>query len=890
MAERAVNVINPKTGEQGSVPEAKLARALATGARPMTEQEKVRLIEKRTRDADIGEQFAAQAIGNVRGFGEGVGVATDPLAVGVASAFGKGDDTRKYLAELRENHPIATGLGEAQGQVGAMVGAAEIVGPEAAAQAPSAIARIGSAAGRGLIRGGIENVVIGNTHDVNEQTLGDPDLAGQKLYTRIPKHFLVGAVAGGGLSGLGAAAGEVIAPLMAKAPAALDRQASAAIGRELGESGVAAVETGSRVRFLAGGEIPKDAAGIADVLGREQARLRGVAGATREAEIDSLKSAHATEAWQTTAKQEAGREVAAREASRSVQELKASHQSARKALEEEEARAAEALENLSSERAAHTSKLKSLATDLDKVKGAELPSPKSIIQSATERFRGEGPSLTPPSPNALRLFNEWADTFGSKYGKHGSLNFSALREVISSLDTMETRQRVVSGWGHDPEVSKAFAALKSAARDEFDRASAMTASTVSEAKSLDATRLRARGPEIETAFSQASEHHAKMQRTLVDFDRQSARELTDAERLAERSMRGYEKRAGAELRDLTKRQDAAVRSVPKAEKGTEIDPLLARARDKVRAAKTDGSAGFGGLGALLSLAHGNVGAAAMSALGGIAAQGARARGNFLAARALRFLGDQIGAVDAAIARGAARALGRGTSSAAKVAARSMVEDEEPKRKSTFEQVSKRVREAQANPLIIDQHVQSVAGQWAPNAPQIYASLHASALRSQEFLASKLPMPQKDPYSLTPHLEPDDLSDTEKHEFMEYVEALSWGPGEAYERVLDGTINEQHVEAIKTVSPPLYEQMRAEVDRQIGMLQKPLEYERAIHLGTLLEKPTDEVLDPSFQRTAMAMYAERSESEEIGPGSRPKNATSKASKSLMSTSQRVEGGE
>lgn len=892
MAERVVNVVNPQTGEKGSVPESKLARALATGARPMTEQEKTRLLEQRANDADIAGQFTAQAVGNVRGFGEGVGLATDPLALGVASAFGKEDDARNYLADLRKNHPIASGVGEMQGQVGAMVGVSEVAGGEAlAARAPSALGRIGGAIGRGAVRGGIENVVIGNTHDINEQTLGDPDLAGQKLYTRIPKHFLVGAAAGGAFSGLGAAASEVVTPLLQKAPAALDRQASASIGRELGEKGEGAVRIGEHVRGLNGGEVPKDASAVADLFAREQAGFRSSAEAARAAEIDSLKSAHTSEAWQTTAKQEAGREIAARDAAKVVDEIRASHEAARAALKEEETKAAEALRSISEEKAAHARQMKTLASDLDKVKGAELPSAENVIRSATENFHGPQPSLTPPSPNALRLFNEWADTFAKRFGEHGKLNFSSLREVVSSLETMETRQRVVSGWGHDPEVSKAFGALKQAANDEFDRASAATAASVSEAKSLDAQRLRSLAPSLDAAHAQAAEHAARMEATIGDFEARAARELADAKRMAGSGLKSFEKRAGQELRDLGKRQDGALRAVPKAGKATPVDPLLSKAREAARSAKADGSSAFGGMGALLSLAHGNVGAAAMSALGGMVAHGARANGNFVAARALRFLGEQIASVDSAIARGAARALGRGTSSAMKAAARSMVDDDEPKRgKATFEQVSKRVREAQSNPLIIDQHVQSVAGQWAPNAPQVYASVHAAALRSQDFLASKLPLPQKDPYSLTPHLEPDDLSDTEKHEFMQYVDALSWGPGEAYEHVLDGTLNEQHVEAIKTVSPPLYEQMCAEVDRQIVMLQKPLEYERAIHLGTLLEKPTDEVLDPAFQRTAMAMYAERAQSEEIGPGSKPKSGTAKTSKSLMSTSQRVEEGE
>src|SRR6185369_10652275 len=135
----------------------------------------------------------------------------------------------------------------------------------------------------------------------------------------------------------------------------------------------------------------------------------------------------------------------------------------------------------------------------------------------------------------------WADTFAKRYGESGKLTFKELQGVIKSLDTMETRQRVVSGWGSDPEVARAFQSIKSAARSEFDRASEATAGMVSEAKGLHAAQLRARLPELEKATAAAEENIDRLGGLSKDFERGAAQEIRQAEREGFRAMRSQER-------------------------------------------------------------------------------------------------------------------------------------------------------------------------------------------------------------------------------------------------------------------------------------------------------------------------------------------------------------
>lgn len=873
------NVVNPKTGEVGSVLPEKLARAQAAGVRQMSGDEAAAYLEEQRHDRDFGEAYAAHVIGKVRGVGEAFGLPVDPLATGVASAFGKSDETRNYLNELKRWQPGESAMGELAGQVGGSVAGGELLGGGGGlARAPSAAGRIVQSAGSSAVRGGLENLIIGSTSDINEAALGNTDLAGEKLFAEMPKHFVTGALAGG----LFGAGGEVLAEgagaLKRSLPTALERRASEAVGKEIGGG----LEEGAALRARMG-KTPVSSTEIADFLTKEQAAYRDASQATALRARGDVEGAHTTAAWQQSAKAEADRLTSAMEAKAAVEAVEAGHVTARKAIADEQTKATEALGKLTEERATAQKQLRSLATDLDKVKGAELPSAKNIMDNATAQFApAANPSLTPPSPRAVALFNEWANTFETRFGETGKMKFTELQDVVKSLDVMEKRQRVVSGWGSDPEVKRAFDALKKSARDEFDRASDITAGSVSEAKGLHAARLRASIPELDNAVASAEENVGKLDGVARDFERGAAQEVREAERAGFKAMRGKEKVLRAEESAMNQQQRAELRGLPKAATKTPVDAQL-------RATKSGGvDSGIGLMsmgGAAMSLLHGNVAGAAMSVMGGLAAHTAKAQGNLLAARTMSGLAERIAKADGAIARYAGRTVGRYARQSAEVSQEATAS----RPRLTFEKVAQRVRDAESNPLIIEQRVRSVAGDWAAQAPGVYSSLLSSAVRSQQFLSSKLPPARTDPYSLTQHLETDDLSDTEKYDFVQYAKAVS-DPVEVLKDVADGSVTPQQVEAIQAVYPQLYGQMKAEVLRRVADLEHPLDYERSVNIGTLLNVDTNEVMTGEFQSMLSNMYSTREKNEQIDGGSKPRGVNSRLSKSSASAGQQMQMGD
>lgn len=873
MAE-TTNVFNPATGKVEAIDTSSLGRAAeATGSHELSAREQEAWNHQQAEDArgnNFIESQIAGGVGKVRGLGEAVGIPTDAIAGSVGDAFGKGDTVRGYINDLNRYHPIASTLGEIGGQTGGAIAAGELMG--------------GGGGGGGLVsrlaeagaRGGLENLVASSTHDINESALGNADLAGEKLFAQMPKHFAAGFTGGiiGGAVGEGV--GAAFSKLGKELPGALDNQANRLVGKEFG--GDAAL--GAELRAHVGG-VPKSSSEVTSALREEQSAFRKANQAETLASKDALAAKQTTEAAKLSAEQEARRARVLKESQAAIEELQSQHKAAREALDAQHGEAASAATKLESELNTARQQVKNLAGDLDKVKGATLPDSLSILREANAQL-APGASLTPPSPTAQALFNEWADTFAAKYKAKDSLKFTDLQNVIDGLSVMERRQRVVSGWGEDPDVAKTFAALKSAAQSEFDRASEATAASVSEAKSLSAARLRETIPQLEQAHANALEHVENIQGTIGKFDRIAATELKMAQREAAAQARQFERGVRTEDRAFDQASRAEEKAIPKASKETPVDTLLGKVKKPTE--KPGLLESMGSTGLLVSLLHGNVAGAAMSAAGSFAAKTAASHGNLLAARTLSGLSDMIASSDGAIARLAGRATG-------KYVRQGIIDKAEddhkpaPRSELTFDKVAKGVRDAQANPLILEQRVRQVAGPWAQQAPAVYASLLASQQRMQAFLESKLPLPRTDSLSPTPQLEHDDLSDSEKYDFLQYAKGAS-DPIQAMRDVVDGHGTEQQVEAVEAVYPGLYKQTQEEVKRALAMVRSPLDYERLNNIGTLLQMDTSEVMTGDFQSMQSDMYSSRENSEKVPGGSKPRGVNSRLSKSMMSAGDQI----
>lgn len=137
------------------------------------------------------------------------------------------------------------------------------------------------------------------------------------------------------------------------------------------------------------------------------------------------------------------------------------------------------------------------------------------------------------------------------------------------------------------------------------------------------------------------------------------------------------------------------------------------------------------------------------------------------------------------------------------------------------------------------------------APGTTAALTAKLLQANQFLLSKAP---KDPYAgMTPALKPlwkPAASDVSK--WYRYVEAVEQ-PARMLEKMAQGTFTLEHKEALQTVYPALYEDMKARMYDRLAQWEKPLPYGKKVMLSQFfgtqvlgLKPGTFNILQQSFQ--------------------------------------------
>ncbi len=205
MAEDLVNVVDPDSGEVGSIPQTQLAQATQLGFTPATPEQ----VQQHFDEKEFGTA-GQQAITGLEGAASG---ATFGLSTGAERALGVNpEDIRKR----REINPKSHMAGEAAGLVGgALTGLGEGAAVEAlGAKAGAAV--LGEAAGAGLgrrlgaaaLKGAAENILVSGGDEVSKMFSGNydeykPEDAVHAAAANLALSGVLGGVIGGGLGGVG---------------------------------------------------------------------------------------------------------------------------------------------------------------------------------------------------------------------------------------------------------------------------------------------------------------------------------------------------------------------------------------------------------------------------------------------------------------------------------------------------------------------------------------------------------------------------------------------------------------------------------------------------------------------------------------------------------------
>jgi hypothetical protein len=175
------------------------------------------------------------------------------------------------------------------------------------------------------------------------------------------------------------------------------------------------------------------------------------------------------------------------------------------------------------------------------------------------------------------------------------------------------------------------------------------------------------------------------------------------------------------------------------------------------------------------------------------------------------------------------------------------------------------------------------GGLARTAPNAAAALVSKMETGRNYLLRNLPTPPRDPNQLIPMKTPP--PDPVRLAAFARRKQVVDRPLSVLDELEAGTLTREHVEALSTVYPQLYTQIRNGVTEQLVTTKKTPSYEQRIQIGVLFQLPTDPSLRPqSIQRT-QAMYRKKAEQQPAPTG--PIGGPSSVAKAFETKSQSLE---
>jgi len=149
-----------------------------------------------------------------------------------------------------------------------------------------------------------------------------------------------------------------------------------------------------------------------------------------------------------------------------------------------------------------------------------------------------------------------------------------------------------------------------------------------------------------------------------------------------------------------------------------------------------------------------------------------------------------------------------------------------------ERIKEDLEKYSADPELFINEMEAKTSALYDNAPKIAGSFHETATRATVFLASKLPkVPPKKPLGMTYQLSKADVA-----KFNRYLDAIN-NPLKLLKQVEAGNLNQDYVEAVKTVYPSMYAKMQDGIMDELTTLEqdtiKKMPYRVKMGLSMLL---------------------------------------------------------
>jgi hypothetical protein len=160
----------------------------------------------------------------------------------------------------------------------------------------------------------------------------------------------------------------------------------------------------------------------------------------------------------------------------------------------------------------------------------------------------------------------------------------------------------------------------------------------------------------------------------------------------------------------------------------------------------------------------------------------------------------------------------------------------------------------ADPNMVIDNASGSLGQAAEHMPNVSNQFASKAAMAAQFLYSKMP---KDPLAEYNQMlgtkgtyRP---SDAELSKFARYFEAVN-DPSHVFDELAKGTITREHVEALKTVYPKIYQSVTASLMDNLAELRQELPYSKKLQLSVLFDLPVDYSTRPEFISAMQSLHS------------------------------------